>query len=91
MGRHVPSRPVAVRWSNGQVDTAATWEELLEVVRADQFRDYPEDEFRRVLAKRAWRWSRWPVNPDLPAELLFQELAMAKLIVFVYDDEKGDK
>jgi hypothetical protein len=81
---------VAVRWSNGQVDRAASWDELLENIRVDQFSEWPTDEFKAVLATRAYRWTGAKVDTDLPAEQFFVELAWAKLIEIV-NDEKGAK
>lgn len=81
---------VAVRWSNGQIDRASDWDELLEKIRLDQFREWPTDEFKAVLATRAYRWSGAKVDPELPADEFFTELAWAKLIEIVHD-EKGAK
>lgn len=75
-----------IRWSNGAVDKAATWEELLDRVRALQWNGgMPEDEFRSVLATRAYRWSLIKVDPTLPADAFFRDLAYAKLIEILPD------
>lgn len=70
-----------ITWSNGQVDRAPTWQALLDLVRASQWRDYTEAEFRSAMALRAARWSGIKINVDGPPRLFFEELAYAKLIV----------
>lgn len=71
----------AVTWSNGRVDRAPTWQKLLDKIRADQWHDYDEDEFRAVMAKRAWRWSKTEIDMGAAPARFFEELEFAKLLV----------
>jgi hypothetical protein len=77
-----------ITWSNGQQDSASTWEALEELVRETQWRYYTPEGFRTAMAKRAWRWSRTEIDPDVDAETFFAELAHAKLVTI--DDEPKD-
>lgn len=79
-----------ITWSNGQQDSASTWEALEELVRETQWRYYTERGFRTAMAKRAWRWSRYEMNAEAPADEFFHQLAMAKLIT-IDDDPKDEK
>jgi hypothetical protein len=74
----------SVKWSNGQEDTAATWEALEEVVRETQWRPYDADEFRSAMQKRAWRWSTTRINVEGDSHAFFRELEYAKLIIIVH-------
>jgi hypothetical protein len=67
-------------WSNGTVDRARTWQELLDKVRVDQWHDYSEDAFRAEMAKRALRWSGVEIDMGAPPEEFFAELERAKLL-----------
>lgn len=71
---------VRVRWSNGHVDSAADWQELLDKVRLSQWHAWSEDEFRLVLGKRALRWSGTVIDTLADPERLFAELERARLI-----------
>jgi hypothetical protein len=82
---------VAVRWSNGQVDTARSWAELLEVVRKTQWTLLPEQEFRYMLAKRAWRWSLTPVDPDTTPRRFFKQLERARLVEILTGADEFDE
>lgn len=82
---------VAVRWSNGQIDTARSWSELLQVVRKTQWSLLPENEFRYMLAKRAWRWSLTPVDPDAPPHRFFKQLERARLVEILADPTEFDE
>jgi predicted acetyltransferase len=82
---------VAVRWSNGQIDAARSWAELLHVVRKTQWAAMDEQEFRHLLAKRAWRWSLVPVDPTAPARRFFRELAEARLVEIVTTDKYDER
>ena len=84
-----PRNIVAVRWSNGQVDIAESWDELLERLRLIQFSEFTTAEFKSVLAKRALRWSGTDVDPDVDAGFFFLQLAWAKLIEIVDTTKKG--
>lgn len=86
-----PRHIVAVRWSNGQLDRAESWEALEDALRLDQFSEFTPDEFRAVLAKRAWRWSGTRVDTDISSAEFFMELAWAKLIEIVDVTKKGDE
>jgi hypothetical protein len=79
----------AIRWSNGYVDKASTWQDLLDGVRMSQWNGMPEDEFRAVLASRAYRWSLTKVDPDLDVADLFVALRDAHLIEII-DSEEDD-
>jgi hypothetical protein len=82
-----------IRWSNGAVDKAASWEELLaRVNRLPWNRDLSPDEFRAVMATRAYRWSGVKVDPDpeIPAAQFIRDLAFAKLVEIIDYDEPKD-
>lgn len=74
-----------ITWSNGQQDTADTWEELEARVRDTQWRHYTERGFRTAMGKRALRWSGYEINEDAPADEFFHELTLAKMVTI--DDE----
>jgi hypothetical protein len=79
--------PCRVRWSNGSVTGAATWQELLDKVRQLQWWDWSEENFRMVLAKRADRWSNTTIDFDAPADELFRELQRAGLVEILGQDD----
>jgi hypothetical protein len=79
--------PCRVRWSNGSVTAAGDWQELLDKVRRLQWWDWDEDTFRQILGKRAERWSGTTIDIDAPPEELFRELARAKLVIVLGDDD----
>lgn len=79
-----------IRWSNGQRDTAPTWEALEDKVRAVQWWEYEPDEFRQAMAKRAYRWSRTEIVTAGPSEAFFRELERAHLIEIVTDEKEED-
>jgi hypothetical protein len=72
--------PVRVRWSNGHVDAAPDWQELLDKVRLGQWHHYDEETFRLVLGKRALRWSGTDIDTLADPERLFAELRRAGLV-----------
>lgn len=80
---------VRVRWSNNRIDAAPTWEELEKRVRVDQWGEFTEEEFRAVMAKRAWRWSRTDIDTDGSSELFFRELERAGLVLVETDGEES--
>lgn len=82
---------VGVVWSNGQHDTAETWQELLDKVRLSQPRVLSEAKFRKELGRRAQLWSGFRIKTDLPPKELFLELSYAKVVVITEDnhDQKG--
>jgi hypothetical protein len=69
-----------IRWSNGVVDSAPTWEELEAKVRDSQWWEYEPDEFRQAMAKRARVWSGTEIVTAGSSEAFFAELARAFLI-----------
>lgn len=71
----------AIIWSNGERTTARTWAAMFEKVRASQWRELDEQEFRTELAKRAYVWSRTEIDPYGTYRELFYELARAGLVV----------
>lgn len=71
---------IVIRWSNGQIDKADTWQALLDEVRLTQWRDMDEEKFRVVMYDRAWMWSNTKIDFMAPAEQLFRELQYAGLI-----------
>ena len=79
-----------VRWSNGHVDAAPTWQGLLNGVRKTQWTPWDEEMFRAVLAKRAYRWSGTSIDAGARPARLFRELQRAGLVEILnpYDDEK---
>jgi len=81
---------VRVRWSNGHVDSATDWQELLDKVRLSQWATWDEEDFRLVLGKRALRWSRTEIDTLADPERLFVELERAQLIEILgpYDNER---
>jgi hypothetical protein len=74
-------REKEIVWSDGTVDRAATWQELLDKVRADQWHDYTEDAFRTEMGKRALMWSGVEIDMGAPPDEFFAELERADLIV----------
>lgn len=78
-----------IRWSNGQTDTAETWEALLTLIGETQPEPMGDEQIREELAKRAWRWTLTNVDPSLPAALFFGELEHAKVIVISSSTTNG--
>lgn len=78
---------VRVRWSNGHVDTAADWQELLDKIRLSQWQLQDEETFRLVLGKRALRWSGVEIDTLADPERLFAELERARLIEILGPDD----
>lgn len=81
-----------IRWSNGQVDMAYTWQGLLDRVRKQQWHSWTEEQFRIVLGKRTSRWSGYEIDIDAKPAALFRQLAEARLIEILgpYDDDKEE-
>lgn len=82
----------SVMWSNGQVDTAKTWEELEDRVRHDQWWAYGPSEFRVEMQKRCLRWSGVEILTTGSSRQFFNELERAKVVTQVpdgYDEKKG--
>lgn len=79
MTRRYPA--ARVRWSNGHVDSAATWDELEEKLRLSQWHVYEPDDFRLVMQKRALRWSGVEIAIHGSSQEFFQELARASLVL----------
>jgi len=67
-------------WSNGHTDRAETWQGLMDLVRADQWREYDEQTFRAEMAKRALIWNGTEIDMGAPPKRFFEELERAKLI-----------
>lgn len=80
---------VAVVWSNGQRDEAATWDGLLEAIRLSQPRSYGPVAFRKELARRAQLWSGFRIDHTLPARKLFKELEYAKVVIIQEHEEES--
>lgn len=78
-----------IRWSNGQVDAAPTWDALLHRVRTTQWSVMDDEEFRGVMAKRAWRWSGTSIATDGTAEQFIAEWARALLVEILDDADDG--
>jgi hypothetical protein len=74
---------VEILWSNGQRDSAESWDALLDKIRSDQMRPYTEGQFRKELARRARIWSGFRIDHTLPAPMLFKELEYAKVVVIL--------
>lgn len=83
----------SVRWANGKVDTADSWQDLLDTLRAAQWAKYDEIKFREVMKRRAIVWSGSKINIDGNAEQFIRELEYARLLVIVDDTttETADK
>lgn len=83
---------VRVRWSNGHVDSAADWQELLDKVRLSQWHYWTEEDFRLVLGKRAMRWSGTEIDATAEPHALFLDLERARLIEVLdpNDDEREE-
>jgi len=80
----------AIRWSNGVVDMAPTWEQLEAKVRETQWWSYEPDEFRRAMAKRALVWSGTEIDVTGSSEEFFAQLRRAYLIEYVTDEKEED-
>ncbi len=74
-----------ITWSNGKVDTADSWELLLDHVRKTQWHRYDDHKFRLIMRRRALLWSGVKISIDCTAEQFIRELQYAKLVV-VNDD-----
>jgi len=71
-----------ITWSNDKVETAHSWEALLDLVMSTGWVTFEdEDEFRTTMQKRAWRWSHTRISIDGDAADLFAEFERANLIV----------
>ena len=79
-----------IMWSSGEIDSAATWDEIESIAREHQFRAYRPETFRAVLAKRAYLWTLSDVRTDGTAEDLFRDLAAAKVVTILDDEKPGD-
>lgn len=79
---------VEILWSNGQRDSAESWDALLDKIRLDQPRSYTDRQFRLELARRTQLWAGFRVDPSLPAAELFKELCYAKMIVVLQGDPR---
>lgn len=77
---------IAIAWSNGLIHRARSWQKLMDKVRADQWHQFTEDEFRMAMAKRAIVWSGTEIDPFGSPREFFQELYRAKMIVFLDKD-----
>ena len=81
---------IAIRWENGEIDRAATWQALLDHVRETQWRSYDtEAEFRSEMAHRALVWSGPEIDPGGTPEHFFNELERANLIRIKPRDERA--
>lgn len=80
---------VRVMWSNGHVDTADSWNDLLKVVRESQVAPIGRLAFRRELAHRAWVWSNFRLDVMAPAQVLFAQMEQAHMLKIIHDDTKG--
>jgi len=68
-------------WPDGTFHEAASWGKLLETIREHPWNAiYSDEEFRRVLAKRAYIWSTTIVDPTTSDEEFFSQLHDAGLI-----------
>lgn len=77
-----------VRWPDGSVVEAATACQLLDDVRAQQWRGYSALGFRRQLARRARVWSGTRVRPWASAAAFLHDLEAAKMLQIL---EAGDE
>lgn len=76
-----------IRWSNGQADRAATWEELEELIRVTQWWVLPQDEFRVAMQKRAMRWSLTEIATYGDSQSFIEELHRAQLVEIIKDTD----
>lgn len=76
-----------VKWTNGKVDSAHSWQALLDNIRRTQWHRYDEQKFRDVMGHRARIWSGTKINTDGTAEQFMRELAYARLIVIIDETE----
>lgn len=81
---------IAIRWSNGTTDMAATWEALEAKVRETQWWAYEPEEFRLAMQKRAYRWSGVEIDITGTSEEFFAQLRRAHLIEYVTDDTEEE-
>lgn len=73
----------AVIWADGCMDRAATWEQLFDDVRRNQWHQYSRRAFRTELARRAKIWSGTDVDPTTDLETLFHALETASCLRIV--------
>lgn len=71
----------AVIWSDGSVTRSRTWQGVLDKVRALQWHELSEEDFRYELGKRAWRWSETEIDFEGSPKALFLELERAHMVV----------
>lgn len=77
----IERRNIEIMWTNGKIDKADTWQELMDNVRGDQWSEFiAEYEFRAALAKRAYRWSGARIDDEAPVDEFFRLLSAAGLI-----------
>lgn len=69
-----------VFWPDGTMTEAPTAREVLEDIRAQQWRGYSALGFRRQLARRARVWSGTRVRPWASAATFLQDLERAKML-----------
>lgn len=79
-----------IRWSNGHVENAPTWEILEAKVCEAQWWEYEPEEFRAAMAKRAYRWSGVDIDITGTSEEFFAQLRGARLIEYVTDDNERE-
>lgn len=71
---------VAVRWPDGKVQTAETWEDLEEQVRVSQYDIPAKESFREHMANRAKKWSGTEIMTSGTSNDFFWELERAGML-----------
>lgn len=71
---------VGIRWADGTVETAPTWDELESRVRKNQFDIVDPETFRAEMGIRAIQWSGVEIDTDGDASDFFWELERAALL-----------
>lgn len=69
-----------ITWSNGHLDAAYTWAEMMEIVRVTQWTTLDEVAFRGEMSKRAYLWSGYSIDMGARPQRFFEELQNAGLI-----------
>lgn len=71
-----------IKWPNGEIDHADTWEEIERRVQKVQWEDYDsQDEFREDMARRAMYWSGLEIDTFGTSEQFVWELERAQMLI----------
>ncbi len=72
-----------IKWPDGDLEVAESWEALEESVRADQWTPFSPEEFRLQMQHRALVWSGTEIMTAGDSKTFFEELSRAGLLDIV--------